>query len=87
MYLRDVALDPRYEQDFEDLRRLYPEMEQVQAYIEYSLSDNPRQGHALPVSPDFFVMTTSAVGATPPFNILYTFDTEKIVLLSIAVIR
>jgi hypothetical protein len=80
---RGVVPEPRYTQDFDDLCTLYPDLDEVQSHLESELSENPRAGEPLPFAPDFRLYTTAAVGATPAFDILYTFDTRQVYLHSI----
>ena len=87
MYLRGVVLESRYAEDLDNLRQLYPEMDQVEAHLESELSENPRLGDLSPTSDDFRVYTTGAVGQTPAFWVTYTFDVNQIFLHSIKIVR
>ena len=83
MYLRDVALDPRYAQDLDAFRRLYPSIDDVQAALEWELANKPTVGEPLDFAPDFRRYTTKASTEIPAFHILYSFDEHKVSLHSI----
>jgi hypothetical protein len=70
MYLRSVVEEARYTEDFDNLRQHYPEMDEIQARLTWLLSRNPRAGEALAFAPDFYLISTGAVGNTPAFWIL-----------------
>jgi hypothetical protein len=83
MYLRDVVEDPRFTQDLDSYRQLYANMDDVYQDITWTLSRHPRVGDPLPVAPDFRLYTTTAIGDTPAFWVLYTFDSDKVYLHSL----
>jgi hypothetical protein len=87
MYLRDIVQEPRYGQDLDDLRRFYPEMDQVQASIGWELSRDPRAGEPREYAPDFHLFLTGEAGDTPAFYILYSYDTDKVYLHTIAIAK
>lgn len=83
MWLRDVVEEPRYTEDLDNLRRAYPEIDDIQAIISWTLSRTPRIGEPLSIAPDFRVFTTSPAGKLPSFWVLYTFDGDRVYLHSI----
>lgn len=86
-YLRDVVEEPRFMQDLDSYRDLYPRIDEVHASISWELSHHPALGTPLSVAPDYRVFETNAVGDTPAFWVLYWFDTKKIYLCSIEPVR
>ena len=83
MYLRDVVEEPRFIQDFDGYRQLYANMDDVHRDITWTLSRDPRVGDPLDKAPDFRLYTTTAIGDTPAFWVLYTFDAERVYLYSL----
>lgn len=85
MWYRDIVEEPRYSEDLDHLRSLYSELDDVQEIISWTLSRDARIGQPLPYAPDFRVITTSPIGSTPSFWVLYTFDTNHVYLHSLAI--
>jgi hypothetical protein len=83
MYLRDVVEEPRYAQDLDNYRRLFPEIDDLQIIIVWTLSRKPTSGEALAVAPDFRVFTTEPIANMPAFHILYSFDENFVYLHSL----
>jgi hypothetical protein len=83
MYLRDVVEESRFTQDLDGYRRLYSNMDDVHQIITWTLSRQPMVGDALSFAPDFRLFTTTPIGKTPPFWVLYTFDAERVYLHSL----
>jgi hypothetical protein len=83
MYLRDVVEEARYAQDLDNYRRLFPEIDDLQAIIVWILSRQPTSGEPLAVAPDFRVFTTEQTATMPAFHILYSFDENNVYLHSI----
>lgn len=83
MCLRGVVEEPRYSQDLDRFRRMYSLVDDVHEDLTWILSRHPREGKTLTFAPDFWLYTTTAIGDTPAFWILYTFDTERVYLHSI----
>jgi hypothetical protein len=83
MSLRDVVEEPRFTLDLDDYRDSYDNMDDVLSSITWALSNDPRAGEALEVAPDFRLFTTTAIGDTPVFWVLYTFDAERVYLHSL----
>lgn len=83
--LRDVVEDPRYTEDFDSLHNVYAHMDDVHLSITWALARDPRIGSPLPGFPDFRVYRTTSIGATPQFQVLYTFGPETVTLLGIEI--
>lgn len=83
MYLRAIIEEPRFTQDIDSYRRLYSHIDDVHEDLTWVLSRDPRLGEPLAVAPDFRLYTTTAIGDTPAFWVLYTFDAERVYLHSI----
>lgn len=83
MYLRDVVEEPRYTEDLDNYRRLYPEIDDVQAIISWTLSRQPTIGLPIPFASDFRLFGTTAFKNVPAFWILYSLDAERVYLHSI----
>jgi hypothetical protein len=87
MSLRTVIEEPRFTQDIDGFRRKYPRIDEVHLAITWILARTPFAGTPLEVAPDFRVFETTAVGDTPAFWVLYTFDHEKVYLHSIEPVK
>jgi hypothetical protein len=83
MSLRDVIEEPRFAQDLDAFRKIYSNMDDVHQSITWTLSRDPRIGDSLEVASDFRLFTTTAIGKTPAFWVLYTFDDEQVYLHSL----
>jgi hypothetical protein len=83
MPLRDVIEEKRFTQDLDAFRKLYSDMDDVHQIITWTVSRNPRVGEPLEVAPDFRLFMTNAIGKTPAFWVLYTFDDEHVYLHSL----
>jgi len=83
MPLRDVVEEKRFTQDLDAFRELYSNMDDVHQSITWTLSRDPRVGEPLEVAPDFRLFTTTPIGKTPAFWVLYTFDADCIYLHSL----
>jgi hypothetical protein len=84
-YLRGVIEDPLYQQDLDNFRRLYPEIDEVQRLLGNELSAHPTAGIPWAIAPDFRAYKTSAYRSVPPFWIVYRFDETTVTLLSIKI--
>lgn len=87
MYLRDVVEEPRFTQDIDSYRKLYPRIDDVHQAITWTLGHDPRIGTSLPIAPDFRVFETTPIGDVPAFWVLYTFDDAKVYLHSLEPVR
>jgi hypothetical protein len=83
MYLRDVVEEPRFTQDLDSYRPLYDHMDDVHQAITWTLSRDPRVADPLEHFPDFRRFITTAIGDTPAFWVLYSFDETRVYLHSL----
>jgi hypothetical protein len=84
MSLRDVVEGEVFTQDIDNLRRLYgDDIDELHRGITWALSNDPRIGDPLPQAKDYRVFTTTPIGKLPAFWVMYTFDTEKVHLVSL----
>ena len=84
MPLRDVVEDEVFTEDIDNLRRLYGDaIDELHRGITWALSNDPRIGEPLPKARDYRIYTTTPIGNLPAFWVMYTFDAEKVTLVSL----
>ncbi|MEO8395905.1 MAG: hypothetical protein ABI700_23115 [Chloroflexota bacterium] len=83
MYLREIVEEHRVLDDITHYRERYPGFDDFYQAMTGKLSENPRIGDPLSYAPDFRLYTTVSTNDAPAFNILYTFDENKVYLHSI----
>lgn len=86
-YLRTVVEEPRFTQDVDRFREKYPRIDEVHEALTWDLARRPSGGTPLDKFPDYRVYTTTEIGDTPAFWVLYSFDEYKVYLMSIEPVR
>jgi hypothetical protein len=83
--LRDVVEEPNFSEEFDLLRNIYPEMDDVHAALTFGLSSDPRAGafvQGFP-HPTIRLFKTTPIGTTPAFLVLYRYTVAQVILLAI----
>jgi hypothetical protein len=85
-YLRDVVEEPRFAQDIDGYQAKYAHIDALHEWVTGTLSENPRAGRPFKEAPDIRVLTTPPIEDVPAFWVVYTFDENKVYLLSIRLV-
>jgi hypothetical protein len=83
--LRDIVEEQNFTEDFDILRKSYPQMDEIHAALTWALADDPRRGKLVEGFPDptFRTYQTIPNKDEPVFVVLYRFTDTQVFLLGI----
>ncbi len=83
MPIRTCRENELFTESVDNLRKIYPRIDEIFQAVTWTLARHPFAGTRLPNDPEYYVFETTPIGTTPSFWILYHFDDDIVDLLSI----